>query len=135
MGWNINESLQSIPEEGEYINRVESVEVHTPEDTSKFPSLLFKIKIISPEVPDGQEDQAYFRTLNPKWLRFIAKDIANANVVDLSNNDLDPTDYAELARQLDALFSGKLFRYTLTHGTYNGQKSANWSLEAPAASF
>lgn len=137
MGWDIRGALNPLPEEGEYVNRVESVELHVPEDSSKHPSVLFKLKIVSPEVPDNMQEQSTFRTLNPKWLKYLGEDIANANVIgiDPADNDLDPTDEADLVRKLDAMFAGKLFRYNLVHGSYNGKPSANWTLVGPAASF
>lgn len=134
--WNIREALSPIPEEGEYVLRVESVDLHVPEDDAKFPSVLFKLKVVSPEVAENMVEQSTFRTLNPKWLKFLATDIANANIIDIDGeNNLDPSDHGELVRELDRLFSGKTFRYNLVHGTYNGQKSANWTLLGPTASF
>jgi hypothetical protein len=136
MGWNIRESLSPIPEEGEYVLRVESVELNVPEDSNKYPSVRFRMKVISPEVPENMVDQINFRTLNPKWLVFLARDIANANVIDIDgDNTLNPEDPAGMAEELDRVFSGKTFRYTLTHGTYNGSKSANWTLLGPTSSF
>ena len=138
MGWNIKEALNPLPPEDEYVCRVESVDLHVPEDDGKFPSLMFKLKIISPEVDDSIQEQATFRTLNPKWLRFLADDIANANVLntlDSGDNSLDPSDYSDMAQKVDELFSGKTFRYNCSHGMYNGRPSANWNLVGPTASF
>jgi hypothetical protein len=136
MGWNIRAALNPIPEEGDYVMRVESVSLHVPDDDTKYPSALFKLKIISPEVSENMVEQATFRTLNPKWIKFLADDIANSNVINIDgNNDLDPSDYGSLVRELDKLFSGKTFVYHCGHGQYNGRPSANWDLVSPTSSY
>lgn len=132
MPFDIKKALTNNPEEGEYIMRVDSVEVHMPKDETKYPSLMFKCTIVSPEVPESQLEQTYFRTLNPAWLRFIAMDLSNSNVIDIdSPNDLDPSDVADMARKVDGLMSGKTFRYNCK---IKGDRP-DWSLEAPTASY
>ncbi len=130
--WSVKKAVQNVPDEGDYVLRIESVEPKIAKGNNR-PYLMFKAVIVSQDEMDGKNAN-YMRSITPDSLWKLAGDVANANIVDMETAEL-PEEPDDLAKELDDLMAGKTFMFTCAHREYKGVTQADWTLVGPSSSL
>jgi len=135
MPWSIKDEVSNIPPEGTYLMRVEKIEgglSKNGEPVAKFTTTI----VGGGDDLDGKK-QFYSRSLQRKFLKFIAVDIANSQTIDQDSEEAVnmPDEPQAIVAALKELLENKVFQYVLTTKGEGASKQANWTLSGPQGSI
>jgi hypothetical protein len=135
--WSIKSEMSNLPPEGTYRMRVDKAEAKLSKNSGN-PTLTYTCTIVSGEYEDKK--QFISRTLDRKYLSFVARDFANSGTIDLESEEAknisdDPQSIEALANEL---LVNKVFMWELKHQESRepgGEPRANWFLSGPVGSI
>lgn len=135
MPWSIKDEVSNIPPEGSYLMRIEKIEGGLSKNGE--PVAKFQTVIVGGADDLEGKKQFYSRSLQKKYLKFIAVDLANSQTIDQDSDEATsmPDDPQSIVEALKELLENKVFRYELTTKGEGAQKQANWTLSGPNGSI